>query len=146
MRLSQSVTYAIHAVLRLAARPDAGPISCGKLAREGGMPERFLLQILRDLSKKGILQSARGGGGGFVLDRRPEDITLLEVIEAVEGPLCPSLPLRGNFPAGAGDHLHAALARISDETRRQLWQVRVSDLLRLPPSIGDSPEGPAGVP
>lgn len=129
MKLSQSVTYAIHAVLRLAENRHTSPVSCGKLAEQGKMPERFLLQILRDLAKQGILLSTRGGGGGFTLGRQPEDISLLEVIEAVDGPLCASLPLKGSFPAKVGERLHEALGRIADVTRRQLEAVKVSDLM-----------------
>jgi Rrf2 family transcriptional regulator, cysteine metabolism repressor len=129
MKLSQSVTYAIHAVLRLAENHRALPVSCGKLAEQGKMPERFLLQILRDLAKQGILQSTRGGGGGFTLGRRPEEISLLEVVEAVDGPLCASLPLKGNFPARAGERLQEALGRIAEVTRRQLEAVKVTDLM-----------------
>jgi Rrf2 family protein len=92
------------------------------------MPERFLLQILRDLAKQGILQSTRGGGGGFMLNRKPDEISLLEVIEAVEGPMTPSLPLKTSFPHPAGERLHAVLRKVTDEVRRQLDAVKLSDL------------------
>ena len=129
MKLSQSVAYAVHAVLRLAESHEATPVSCKKLAEQGNMPERFLLQILRDLAKQGILLSTRGGGGGFMLDRRPDEISLLEVIEAVEGPMGAALPLKGYFPHPAGDRLHKVLRNINEEVRRQLQAVSLSDLL-----------------
>jgi len=128
MKLSQSVAYAIHAALRLAESKDGTPVSCSRLAEQGKMPERFLLQILRDLAKQGILQSTRGGGGGFMLDRRPDDISLLEIIEAVEGPLTAGLPLKASFPHPTGDRLHNVLRKVTDEVRRQLQAVKLSDL------------------
>ncbi len=129
MKLSQSVTYAIHAVLRLAHGDQTGPVACGKLAAEGKMPERFLLQILRDLAKQGILHSTRGGGGGFVLGRAAYELSLLEIIEAVDGPILAGLPLKGNFPGDAGERLQDALDRITEETRRRLQAIHLSDLM-----------------
>jgi len=128
MKLSQSVAYAIHASLRLASNREASPVSCSRLAEQGKLPERFLLQLLRDLAKQGILQSTRGGGGGFMLDRKPEEISLLEVIEAVEGPLTASVPLKASFPHPAGDRLYGVLRKVTDEVRRQLEAVKLSDL------------------
>ena len=87
MKLSQSVAYAIHAVLRLASGGESAPVACGRLAADGKMPERFLLQILRNLVAHGILESTRGVEGGYTLDRAPEDISVLEVIEAIDGPI-----------------------------------------------------------
>jgi Rrf2 family transcriptional regulator, cysteine metabolism repressor len=129
MKLSQSVTYAVHAALRLAEHREDGPLSCARLAESGHMPERFLLQILRDLAKQGILHSARGGGGGFTLDRHPADISLLEVIEAVEGPLAAGLPANSGFPEYSSSVLRRALGRIGEATRQQLAAVRLTDLL-----------------
>jgi Rrf2 family protein len=129
MKLSQSVTYAIHAVLRLAESREGTPVSCGRLAEKGRMPERFLLQILRDLAKQGILQSTRGGGGGFTLGRQASEISLLEIIEAVDGPVGANLPLKTGFPPGVGDRLQEALSQIVAMTRSQLNSVKLTSLL-----------------
>ena len=138
MKLSQSVTYAIHAVLRLASSGKTCPVACGKLAAEGKMPERFLLQILRDLTKQGMLESTRGGGGGFVMGRPPEAISLLDLIEAIDGPLATGLPMKGNFPADAGDRLQAVLDRITECTRAHLRAIHLSDLMCDSPGSDDA--------
>ena len=87
MKLSRTVTYALHATLQLARAETSRPVPCSRLATEGRMPERFLLQILRSLVTHGILRSTRGVDGGYSLRRNPGDISLLEVIEAVDGPM-----------------------------------------------------------
>ncbi len=129
MKLSQSVTYGVHAVLRLAEENCSAPLSCAKLAEIGQMPERFLLQILRDLARQGILNSTRGGGGGFRLARNPREISVLSVIEAVEGPLSAGLPMRANFPQPAATRLEEVLRAVASRTREHLESVKISDLL-----------------
>ncbi len=81
MKLSRTVAYAVRATIQLAQMSTDRPIPCSKLASEGNMPERFLLQILRNLVTHGILRSTRGVDGGYALTRPPEDISLLDVIE-----------------------------------------------------------------
>lgn len=140
MKLSQSVTYAVHAALRLAESQHAVPVSCNRLAEKGHMPERFLLQILRDLAKQGILHSTRGGGGGFMLERSPRDISLLDVIEAIDGPLTGGLPMNVSFPEPSGNRLQETLRQIADATRRQLAAVKLTHLMATPAGTNDKPD------
>jgi Rrf2 family protein len=140
MRLSQSVTYAVQAALQLAESGARRPVPCCRLAAEGGMPERFLLQILRDLAKQGILHSTRGGGGGFVLDRDPSEVSLLELVEAIDGPLTGGLPARVCLSGETSDRLTEALAGIAEQTRRYLQAIRLSDLIVSGPTANLSIE------
>ena len=96
--LSRTVSYALQATLQLAATSSKDPVPCSRLAAQGHMPERFLLQILRNLVTHGILQSTRGVDGGYMLERKPTEITLLEIIEAVDGPLVVAATIGEAFP------------------------------------------------
>lgn len=134
MKLSRTVIYAVQATLQLAELQAAGPVPCSRLATEGGMPERFLLQILRNLVTQGILKSTRGVDGGYSLDRLPQEISLLEVIEAIDGPFGPRLPeLDGEFSAARQHRLREALDGVAVTVRRQLHGIKLSDLSNSPP-------------
>ena len=87
MKLSRTVMYALQAACQLSVAGQDAPVPSKKLAETGGMPDRFLLQILRNLVSHGVLRSTRGVVGGYTLARRPEEISLLDIIEAVEGPV-----------------------------------------------------------
>jgi len=131
MKLSRTVAYGLEAALQLARSQPGQPVPCSRLAAEGRMPERFLLQILRSLVTHGILQSTRGVDGGYALERPAEEISLLEIIEAIEGPLA------AEFPANAvpGKHefrLRDALANVAEQNRRQLEQVKLAHLIEPP--------------
>ena len=132
MKLSRTVAYALQATLQLAQTTQIGPIPCSHLASEGKMPERFLLQILRNLVAHGILCSTRGVDGGYTLDRSPEDISLLEIIEAVDGPITPVIPLAGALPAGSRAKLEGALASITETARTELEAIKLAHLLPSP--------------
>jgi Rrf2 family protein len=134
MKMSRTVAYAVQATLQLAQVSQNIPTPCSRLAAEGRMPERFLLQILRNLVTHGILQSTRGVDGGYRLERRPEEISLLEVIEAIDGPLTPSIPVSEGLPADSQDRLQTALEQITNTTREQLDAIKLSELM-LPISV-----------
>ena len=133
MKLSRTVAYAVRATLQLAKSDAATPVPCSQLAAEGNMPERFLLQILRSLVTHGILRSTRGVDGGYSLVRSPNEVSLLEVIEAIEGPLNTGEPLTEGLSEESQLRLQEALRTVTDNSRRQLEAIKLSQLL-APPS------------
>jgi DNA-binding IscR family transcriptional regulator len=78
----------------------------------------------------GILHSTRGVDGGYALDRKPEEISLLDLIEAIEGPVTADLPsLEGPRLSAVEGRLRAALDQVAVNARRQLDAIKLSDLL-----------------
>ena len=129
MKLSRTVTYALQASLQLAKLKTSRPVPCSQLAADGQMPERFLLQILRNLVNHGILRSTRGVDGGYALVRSPNEISLLDVIEAIDGPLDAGMPENKGFSVDSQAELQAALKEVSATARKQLNEIKLSQLI-----------------
>jgi Rrf2 family protein len=129
MKISRTVSYALQATIHLAQSESATPVPCSRLAAEGGMPERFLLQILRSLVTHGILHSTRGVEGGYSLEKTPDKISLLEIIEAIDGPLNSKMTTGTSMPQSSSDRLREALEDVAVSARKQLEQVKLSSLL-----------------
>ena len=88
MRVSTRGDYASRALLSLALRDDlTTPVSVRDLAERTGLPQPYLEQILLSLKSVGLVRSKRGVGGGYVLARSAESITLAEIVAAVDGPI-----------------------------------------------------------
>lgn len=85
--LSKKSKYGLKAALYLAARQGQGPVAIPELADREGIPRKFLELILLELKNRGLLQSKKGKGGGYFLDKSPRDITLGQIIRALDGPL-----------------------------------------------------------
>jgi Rrf2 family transcriptional regulator, cysteine metabolism repressor len=135
MKLSRTVSYAVRATLQLAQSDPSTPVPCSRLASEGEMPERFLLQILRVLVTHGILRSTRGVDGGYALTKPADQISLLEVIEAIDGPLdSESQNWSPESPETMETKLQTALLQVTTTARRQLESIKLSQLLK-PPDI-----------
>jgi Rrf2 family protein len=124
MKLTRGCGYALHALEYLAALGDGGPATARDIAEERGLPGDFLSKALVPLVRAGLLVSLRGPGGGFRLTRPASRISLLEVVEAVDGPLRGEAPRVGVLDA----RLRAVCERAADLVRRRLGQVRLSDL------------------
>lgn len=87
MRLTAKSEYGLLAAIDLACSYGSGPVSAREIARRRNIPLRFLEQLLVLLRRGDIVEAARGAKGGFSLTRDPELITVLAVVEALEGPL-----------------------------------------------------------
>ncbi|MEQ8208340.1 MAG: Rrf2 family transcriptional regulator [Lacipirellulaceae bacterium] len=129
MKLSQSVRYAILALCQLEDPEGSRPVSCRQLAKLGDMPERFLLQVLRQLVNHGVLSSTRGVEGGYRLARNKDDITLLEIVEAADGPLHANQ--NGSIEAlntASQETLKAVFGEVVDNQKQALAKVTLGHL------------------
>ncbi len=111
MRISAKADYAVRAALELAAAPEGEPVKGERLADAQQIPLQFLEHILLELKHARLIQARRGARGGYWLARKPEEITIADVIRAVEGPLA-------NIHEHAPEDLHYAG---SAERLRDLW-------------------------
>lgn len=86
MNLSAKSEYACLAMLELAQHFDAGePVQLRRIAERHGIPSPFLVQILQELKRAGLITSTRGASGGYRLNQPPQEISLADVLEVVEG-------------------------------------------------------------
>ena len=133
MKVSTRGDYASRALLSLALHAEeSGPTSVRDIALRTGLPQPYLEQILLALKGAGIVRSKRGVGGGYILAREPGQITLGEIVSAVDGPIAV-----GDFGEphkdGACDHegqcvLLALWAEVGEHMRRHLTAVTLADV------------------
>jgi Rrf2 family protein len=127
VKLSSATGYALQALVFLARSGGSRPVASHAAAAAHGIPERFLLKCLKPLVSAGVLRSVKGPNGGYRLARPAGEVTLLEVVEAVDG------PVRGLAPeVGAGGALGRKLQAVCDKVagvvREGLGGVTVKDL------------------
>ena len=129
MKLQTSTRLAIQAVSQLAARPGA-QLSAGQMATRSGMSANHLVKVLRTLSRAGLVEAARGAGGGYRFRGNPRRVTLLEVIELFEDVGAPAAQAAAGRTT-EGRALARILAEIGDMTRATLGSVTLATLLQL---------------
>jgi len=88
--ISKKGDYAIRGMVYLASQLPGRVVLVREIARAMDVPPLFLAKIFQQFTKLGLVKSFRGSGGGFLLGRPPEEITLCEIVEAVEGPIMPN--------------------------------------------------------
>ncbi|MGK5695643.1 RrF2 family transcriptional regulator [Streptomyces sp. URMC 128] len=120
-RISARGDYAVRAVVELAVRQGEGPVKTEAVATAQDIPDRFLRGILGDLRRGGVVDTRRGGGGGYRPAREAARITVADVIRAVDGPI---VPVRGERPAGLA---HSGTA----EPLLPLWIALRADVRRI---------------
>jgi Rrf2 family protein len=146
MRISAKADYAVRAVVELAAATDEKPIKAERIATAQDIPLNFLENILGELRHAGIVRSHRGAEGGFRLAKAADQITIADVIRAVEGPLA---SVRGGPPEdseyrGASEALLRVWIAVRANLRKVVEQVTVADVAegRLPKSIDKLAQDP----
>lgn len=143
--LSQKAKYALRALQRLAREKGRGPVLIVDLARREEIPRKFLEFILLELKKHGLLQSKRGKGGGYELQKDPAQITLGEVIRLFDGSLAP-LPCASESAFRKCDDCHdlstcgtrLVMREVRDATAKILDHTTIADLTqRVDQAIGE---------
>lgn len=92
------------------------------------MPERFLLQVLRNLVNEGLLKSTRGVDGGYRLAKPLSQITMLEIVEAIDGPVQPELPQIGGLQPQSQKKLAEVLGDVAGDAKKRLASVTLAQL------------------
>ena len=140
MRTTAKADYAVRAAIELAAAGD-GPVTAEAVANAQEIPLNFLENILVELKRAGIVESRRGSAGGYLLARPAAEISVADVIRAVEGPLA---NVRGISPdvlvySGSAERMRDVWVALRASIRSVLERVTLADIAsgELPPAIAE---------
>ena len=122
MRLTARSEYGLLALIDLGVRYGDGPVSAREVSERQGVPAKFLEQLLGALRKAGLVSAVRGARGGFALTRAPGQITVLEVVEALEGPLAPTSCDGGSLCGRSGACAAAGVWAKATEALRDVFE------------------------
>lgn len=133
MRITQEADYALRAVYYLCTMEPGARVSANIIAEEQNIPVRFLLKLLQKLRNAGLVESFMGVNGGYALNRKPQDITLLDVVEAVDGPIyinrCLYDPEECNNIGVKNCSIHKALYHVQENLKRDLKSINFQTIL-----------------
>ncbi|WP_327294744.1 MULTISPECIES: Rrf2 family transcriptional regulator [unclassified Streptomyces] len=145
MKLSQGVEWGLHCATLLAQVPPGGLMRRGVLAAHFGLPEAYLSKHLQAMTRAGVLSANSGPKGGYRLARAPESVSVLDVVEAIEGTappfVCQEIRQRGTGASSAEECRSTCLVNTvmneADEAwRASLRSVTIAELVaRLPDSV-----------
>jgi Rrf2 family protein len=136
--MSDGVEWGVHVCTLLAALPSDGALPAAKLAEYHGVPPAYLAKHLQALARAGLLETVKGPRGGYRLARPPAEITVLDVVEAIDGDepafRCTEIRRRGPtaMPARAYTKpcgIHAAFMRADDAWRAELADTTIADVM-----------------
>jgi Rrf2 family protein len=148
LQVSAKTDYALRAAAELAraAADETGPVKGESISQTQGIPKKFMENILHDLKRSGIVRTRRGASGGYWLALPAEEISLADIIRAVEGPLA---NVRGDWPeaveySGAAEHLQEVWIAVRANLRAVLESVTLADLVEgdLPAPITELTRDP----
>jgi Rrf2 family protein len=139
VRVSAKTDYAIRAALELAAAPDDKPVKGERISKAQAIPLRFLENILMQLRHAGLVESRRGADGGYRLARPASDVTLADVIRAIDGPLAGVSGVRPESLGfeGVAEPMRDVWIAVRASLRAVLEHVTLADVVggELPPPV-----------
>jgi Rrf2 family protein len=129
MNISSRCEYACRAIIELA-RNDAGePLTATVIAERRTIPEQYLVHILLQLKRAGLVRSVRGARGGYLLAKSTDEITLRDIVAAIDGPVIDPLPVGGSGSEELGPVWREVAAGVDDVLSR----VTLRSLLQTAP-------------
>jgi len=145
MQVTKAGEYGVLGLMNLARRRPGEVVMIDDVSRDEHISKSFLGKIFQSLVKADLIRSNRGAGGGFMLAKRPEEITVLDIIEAVEGRIALQRCLieTSACQASASCALGAVFAEAQARVREVFAQTTLNDLLRHRPGPGAAPRSPA---
>jgi Rrf2 family protein len=132
MKISLRATYGILAAVDLALHNGSAPVQAKSIARRQEIPNRFLEQVLLAMRRAGLVTSSRGAQGGYLLGRSPGTMSLVDVLEALDGPLVQTPKREANRGERRGDKqallLGTVIERLKQAEHQVLSSVTIEDL------------------
>lgn len=113
LAISTKSPYAVRALCELARAGASGPVPIGEIARRRDIPVQFLESLFATLRRAGVLQSQRGVKGGYLFARSPDDVTVLEVVELLDGEIGPEASQAGPIWAEAVEAVREVLGGVT---------------------------------
>jgi Rrf2 family protein len=132
MKLSRRTDYALRAMTYLAVRRANGPCTIAEVSRVEKTPREFTAKVLKDLCRMGFVRSTLGPRGGYRLARPPEMITVLEIMEALDGPVAINKCLADSSYCHQtpGCRMHRLFGRVNEKMREILGGASIADITR----------------
>ncbi len=133
MKISTKGRYGLRALIDLAKYSEIDPVSINSIATRQGISERYLEQLMTLLKKAGLIKSIRGAGGGYVLAKGMEDISVGDVLRALEGDLnpveCPAYSSEDSCEAAGGCVTKYVWQRINDSINQTVNEISLKQLV-----------------
>ena len=140
MRLSDGVEWGLHCAVLLSFLPPDSALPTGRMAEFNGVPSAYLAKHLQAMSRAGIVDAVPGPRGGYRLARRPAAISMLDVIEAIDGTesafRCHEIRRRGPTAVPAREYrlpcsIHVVMTRADEAWRNEVRSVSIADLVQM---------------
>jgi Rrf2 family protein len=131
MHISKGCDYALRAILYLSSKPKEKIFRLEEISISQDIPKKFLAKILPVLVKNGIVKSHQGFQGGYLLGKSPSDITFLDIVEAIEGPIVISKCLEdeSSCERRSSCNMHSIWSEVNDVLRNFLGRKKIVDIL-----------------